>query len=161
MTPLRKKPGSPVTIALLKGWTELNPETGCWGWLKARQRNGYAVMRTGGKSVRVHRLVYALSSGQMPSSKVDICHTCDNRACINPAHLFAGTRTDNMRDCADKGRIRVPSLAGGDCPASKLTPQQVIAIRKDARSHRATARAYGVTKGTISSIRRGLTWRSL
>jgi hypothetical protein len=66
-----------------------------------------------------------------------------------------------MADCARKGRIRTPVLRGDDCPNSKLTSDQVLAIRADDRSQRAIARAYGVNKGTIACIQKRTTWGHL
>lgn len=57
-----------------------------------------------GQKFRAHRYSYAMLHG-MPPSTIDVCHTCDTPQCVNPEHLFVGTRTDNMRDCRSKGRL--------------------------------------------------------
>src|SRR6185369_1645310 len=57
-----------------------------------------------GKSGRIHRFVYQIHRGSPAPSDWDVCHTCDNRRCINPLHLFAGPRLVNMIDMRNKGR---------------------------------------------------------
>ena len=135
------------------------PNSGCWIWLGATS-HGYGAIRIAGKTVRAHRLAHRLASGVLTPSSLDVCHRCDLRSCVNPDHLFVGTRADNMRDCASKNRIVVPALSGDDCPNSKLTSSQVAEIRADTRSSRAIGRAYGVHKSTINYIKRGSTWKS-
>lgn len=139
------------------------PNSGCWIWLNVLSRGGYGVVNIGnGRTSRAHRVSYMVANGLTAlSSKIDVCHRCDNRACVNPDHLFLGTRTDNMRDCASKGRLRVPALSGDASPNSKLTSDQVRSIRRDPRSQRAIARAYGVDKGTIAHILHNKTWRGV
>ena len=91
---------------------EINKTTGCWEW-QGSKRNGYGRMiigsRTDGtrKSVSTHRLSYELHYGEIPQG-MEICHKCDNPCCINPDHLFAGTRQDNIDDRERKGRNNPP-----------------------------------------------------
>lgn len=70
-------------------------------------------MEATGDKVYAHRYAYELVNGPIPDG-IDVCHRCDNRGCVRFDHLFAGTRSDNMRDASSKGRI-VNHL--GPCPA--------------------------------------------
>jgi len=153
--------GTPVTLGYFRERSTLDPATGCWIWTGAISPGGYGVVRNGKATTRAHRLAYVLATGADLTPAIDVCHRCDVRACCNPDHLFAGSRRDNMADCAAKGRIRTPNAPGERCPAAKLTAAQVTAIRLDDRSSRALGRVYGVDKGTIQHIRAGRTWRSV
>lgn len=161
-TPRRKPIGEPITVNYFFERSIPEPNSGCWIWLRAHSEiNGYGVVRTEKRTTRAHRLAYQVAFGVIVPRYLDVCHHCDVRCCVNPDHLFVGTRTDNMRDCANKGRIKVPRLEGDNSPNSKLNSCQVLAIRADARSQRAIARHYGVDKGTIAAIRKRSTWRSV
>ena len=76
---------------------------GCWNWLGSLNSNGYALIGYCGKTVLLHRLTYELCNGVF-DKKLCVLHKCDNRKCINPDHLFLGTKSDNMIDCANKNR---------------------------------------------------------
>jgi hypothetical protein len=73
----------------------------CWEWQGYVDKLGYG--RLGKK--RAHRMSYEKHKGPIPAGLM-VCHSCDNRKCINPEHLWIGTQTDNMRDMAAKGRSR-------------------------------------------------------
>jgi hypothetical protein len=151
---------SQLTIDHIRSWSELDSATGCWVWRRATHGRGYGVLRENGKNVSAHRRAYELATGVKIPRELDACHSCDNPRCVNPSHVFPGSRRDNMRDCSNKGRIRIPLLSGEYLPQSKLTMDSVARIRADDRPASAVAAAYGVCKSTITNIRRGKTWRS-
>ena len=118
-----------------------------------RTSNGYPGFRYKGKNYAAHRYLTEQQYGKLPSF-VDVCHTCDNRACINPEHLFLGTRKDNMQDAQAKGRTTLGEKHGN----SKLTNADVLAIRRLAASNlprKTIAAMYGVSRSYISGIATG------
>lgn len=133
----------------------------CWPWLGAVDPNNYGLCFLGKTRDRAHRVAYALANGPIgrwsAKRSLSICHECDNPICCNPKHLFEGTDADNVADMVAKGRIQ----RGEKHYAAKLTEAQVIAIRADRRSDRLVALDYGVSKGTISSVRIPGSWPSL
>lgn len=86
-----------------------------------------------------------------------VCHRCDNPICVNPAHLFLGNASDNMRDMASKGR-HPKQLASY---RAKLMPREVITIRESTATNMALAKRHGVDPSTIRAIKKGITWRNL
>lgn len=144
---------------------EINKTSGCWEWVGSK-RNGYGRMiigsRTDGtrKSVSAHRVSYELNFGEIPDG-MEVCHKCDNPCCINPDHLFLGTKQDNAADRDAKGRNIV--FTGEEQPRAKLTKKAV----KDARWERAykgtsfqtLADRYGVSKRTMQNAIKGVTWK--
>lgn len=157
----RKPIGAPYSTEFFLERSVPEPNSGCWFWMNAIAWNGYGVVNVGGRSTRAHRLSYEVFHNVKLPSSIDVCHLCDIRCCVNPEHLFAGSRSDNMSDCSKKGRIKLPGLKGEALPQSVLTESQVIEIRRSAKSQRALGREYGVHKGTIAHIIHRKTWKHI
>lgn len=79
-----------------------------------------------------------------------VCHTCDNRRCIQPDHLFIGTHADNMADMARKGRAR-----SGSKPKLQLSDYETIRDRARCMSKREVASLYGISSWHVTRIERG------
>jgi hypothetical protein len=77
----------------------------CWEWNKTTTIWGYGQAWYHGKRYAAHRLAFLLANGHLPDN-MNVCHSCDNRLCINPAHLFLGTHIDNMKDMKEKKRAK-------------------------------------------------------
>lgn len=79
-------------------------EAACWPFSGRVDRDGYGILRVDGRPARAHRIAWSLVNGPIAAG-LSICHACDNPPCCNPAHLFAGTAADNVRDAQAKGRL--------------------------------------------------------
>lgn len=101
-----------------------------------------------------HRLVWEEHHGLIPAGMV-VRHKCDNTRCMNIDHLELGTQLDNIQDRHVRGR----DARGVRIGIAKLTPDQVLAIRKDERSNVKVAADYGVAPSTVHYVRSGFTWK--
>lgn len=88
------------------------PESGCWIFTGAWDGGGYGMVSTthGQAPAKAHRVIYEAEVGPIPEG-MHVCHRCDTPPCVNPAHLFAGTVSDNLRDASAKGRLSPVSLS--------------------------------------------------
>lgn len=133
----------------------------CWIWTGSKcGRNGtYGQISFNGRRVVAHRVSYILAHGDIPNS-LDVCHTCDNSLCVNPAHLWLGTHAENIHDRSVKGRSRAG--ASHKHPLAKLNWEMVGQIRTLYRqggiTQRQLARRFGVSAPNISLVITGKAW---
>jgi len=140
-------------------------DAGCWIWQKSKYRNGYGRFAIGGGIViGAHRASYTAFLGDIPSG-LDVCHSCDVRACVNPEHLFAGTRSENILDASKKNRVsRTHQKRGAANPQSKLNDEKVreiLARLKSGEAKASIARSFSVTDRVIFLIARGQLWKHI
>lgn len=163
---------------LLRFWTFVNKTdvAGCWCWTGGL-RKGYGRFWVNQKSVPAHRYIYIRTYGPLNDTLV-VCHRCDNPVCVRPDHLFAGSVQDNTQDAINKGRFdprqlsrAAPHYTGEQNGNHVLTDAQVVEIRtlyqpgtapyRSLHSLNGLAHQFGVSKFTIQSIIKRVTWRHL
>ena len=134
------------------GPTQPHMETRCWEWEGAKDRGGYGIFNADGSARRAHRLSLSFGLGRMPGGHV--LHKCDNPACVRPSHLMEGDHEENMRQRTERGR----TSKGEGHTATKLTAEQVLAIRSSSLTYRVLAKQYGVALSLISYIKNRKSW---
>lgn len=127
---------------------------GCWIWTGARNAD-YGQFWWRGRMIRAHRVVMGDPKG------LCVLHRCDVPLCVNPDHLFVGTRADNNADRDAKGRHRVPS--GAQHVHAKLTRELVRQIRyvyaQGRISQEALGKIFGVSRGAICCVLLRRVWK--
>lgn len=136
----------------------------CWNWQgSVRGYNHYGectAHRPGTpRFIReaAHRLSYKIHYGNIPTN-MDVCHKCDNPRCVNPGHLFLGSRKDNMQDCLKKGRF----IIGSKHKHAKLTEDVVREARLlkiEGTTYDVLEKKYNVNRMTLHAAITGKTWR--
>lgn len=119
----------------------------CWLWIAGTKR-GYGWFAFEGRPDFAQRVSWKLNRGPIPKGMC-VLHSCDTRPCVNPKHLFLGTRADNVVDMCNKRRN----------VEHKLTDNDIRAIRADPRNQQVIADAYGVHRVLINRIKRRHIWK--
>lgn len=130
---------------------------GCIEWTGTVLADGYGTTKVNHRPVKAHRVAYALYKGAIPDG-LFVCHTCDNRRCVNTDHLFLGTLKDNLMDASQKGRL----VHGTKHPLAKLDVAAVRAIRKasaNGETFASLGRKHGVTYAAIREAVARRTWK--
>jgi hypothetical protein len=120
--------------------------------------HGYGMAHTADGGVRTaHRVAWEAVNGPIPE---DMCvlHKCDNRKCVNPAHLFLGTRADNNKDMWEKDRGWSPFNSGVGMTTNEAVVKEIRAAPKDV-PNRHLAKVFGISPTHVGRIRRNLVWK--
>lgn len=143
----------------------------CWNWQASFVTGGYGFFKLDGRTCAAHRVSYLITHGVWNTGGhfTQICHTCDNPACVNPAHLYNGSAQENANDKIERGRMRGAfgfdreplTLPGESNPRAKLTEHDVRAILACADSEKTLSQRYGVSRWAIHNIRHGKSWRHI
>lgn len=132
----------------------------CWPWQKGKISTGYGSLRYKGQHYLAHHLAYEVGHNRIIQPGYCACHHCDFPPCCNPEHLFSGTRKDNLRDAANKGR----TTHGERHRNTSLTNNDVLFIRQllaeGAYAHHVSP-YFGVQPRAIRDIGNHKTWRRL
>lgn len=144
-------------------WAKVNkPDAdSCWDWQASITHKGYGQFSMPGNRVhQAQRVAYLLHHGIDPADK-SVCHTCDNRKCCNPSHLFLGSTKENLADMIAKGR----SMTGTRNPRAKLNEDQVRSIRTiyadGGCTYQALAERFGISKVVIERIVQRRLWKHI
>jgi hypothetical protein len=98
---------------------------GCIEWTAGGNQYGYGEFLDNGKRMGAHRWAYQRAHGPIPAG-VFILHRCDNPACVNVDHLFAGTQRDNLQDASRKGRVNKTIKARGEAHPNRKTDNETV-----------------------------------
>lgn len=156
-----RKAGLPVRRHAQKGEGQAfvdaahsNPSSECVLW-PFTETDGYGTMRINRRHLQPHRYACILQNGEPQSPDLVARHTCNVKRCVNPRHMLWGTDQDNMDDKVKTGNC----TRGEEIIFSKLTAENVLAIRASVNTHVALAKQYGVSVNSIMNVRRRFTWK--
>jgi hypothetical protein len=143
-------------------------DEGCWNWKGGKTSKGYGRFHLHGRSRYAHRVSWVIFNNRQIPENMEICHACDNPACVNPGHLWLGTHSENIQDSFDKGRV--PAAPRGEQTGNNvLTNEHVkeikasVKLREFKRGEKTPfyqflADKYRVSFRTIENIVYGVTW---
>lgn len=120
----------------------------CWIWQGCKNSRGYGDIFFLGRTEKAHRAAYIAFKGDIPDGMF-VCHSCDNPSCVNPAHLWLGTHSENMADMREKGRAKTSPQR------RKLTDDDILEIRSSTERGSELARKFNVSGALITLIRQG------
>lgn len=153
---IRTRNGSTIKEKLVSK-SKVNPVNGCLEWIGAKTIHGYGKLTIDKKTVSAHRLSYQDFYNENIDGKV-LMHTCDNRLCINPSHLVAGTIQDNTDDKVCKGR----QLKGVRCHKARLNEEivrDILSLHLTDVINSVIARKYNIALSHVNNIVNRKIWK--
>jgi hypothetical protein len=147
-------------------WAAINKTDTCWLSNKQLDVEGYSRIQHNFKVYKLHRLMLFWSdqskTSELLNEKLHACHTCRNKNCVNPAHLYWGTAKENVADSIRDGTRR--DAKGENSGTAKLTAIQVLEIRercKNGEKQNQLAIEFGVHKATVNDIISRKNWQHI
>jgi hypothetical protein len=132
---------------------------GCWEWLGSKRCDfGYGCFNSGGRAHLAHRFSWTLANGAIPAG-LEVCHRCDNPACVRPDHLFIGTHTDNMADMAAKNRRTFRPENNGHAKIGWTEVHEIRRLRAEGMTPASLAERFSLAPESIWKIVTFKTWR--
>lgn len=126
----------------------------CWPWTGSAMVKGYGVLSVEGRQIGTHRISWELYNGPIPSGML-VCHHCDNPPCVNPAHLFLGTYSDNAKDKSVKGRNPGNRTnRGGQQFALTGLEAEALSLLANGMTQRDVARHFGISPAAVCRWRK-------
>jgi HNH endonuclease len=144
---------------------EIN-ENSCWECIShSPNSDGYSIVFINGKYEKLHRYIfrkYKLSGNEIPEGKL-VCHTCDNRRCINPDHLYLGTSADNSKDKMERGRFKPNyGVNNGRCILSESDVFTIIDwYLSGFKNQYELAKIFEVSRSAIKHIVNNRNWKHI
>lgn len=126
-------------------------DSDCWYWFGSTNQQGHGNITYNGRTAQVHALSLARKMGREIRPTLQANHYCyQNKNCVNPAHLYEGTNSDNQIDAIKDGSR-----------LTKITPAQVVAIRADTRTQTEIAKEYGISQPQVCEIKLRRKWKHI
>lgn len=159
MRPTHSLSGSKNVDRVSSFWMKVNKKlnSDCWEWMGSRNKGnrGYGQFWIGHTFVGAHRFSYELHHGKIPDG-LEVCHHCDNPACVNPDHLFLGTHKENEEDKKSKNR---QARGKAVVHQNKINENDVVNIRNSAKSYDEISKEYGISSAMVYYIKSRRSWK--
>jgi hypothetical protein len=141
------------------------PNSGCWLWTASCYPTGYGAFYIGksekhNKIIPAHRASWIIHNGEIPDG-LFVLHKCDVKSCVNPVHLFLGTKWDNTHDCINKGRFVNMGRPGEKNGRAKISEQEMLEIRSSKLPPKILAEKFGILPCAIWKIRTKMSWNHI
>jgi hypothetical protein len=138
---------------------KINPVTECWEWNGSRDAAGYGFFNSKSGSSMAHRWIFEKAHETVLPKEIFVCHTCDNKCCVNLSHLYSGTHIKNMMDAHERGRFR----KGEAHSRTTLTKELVLEIRRLSKTMSVTelSKIFNMSTAGVSGVIRRRTWKHI